>query len=74
MAENKFDTPEYREYRIIPKLKDEDSWVRKNSALSLMKLDAISAIEDLSQCAEQEADSVVKAVMTLAIKQIEKNN
>ena len=22
MAENKFDTPEYREYRIIPKLKD----------------------------------------------------
>jgi len=39
-----------------------------------MKLDAISAIQDLSQCAEQEADSVVKAVMTLAIKQIEKNN
>lgn len=59
---------------LIPKLKDEDSWVRKNSALSLMKLDAISAIQDLSQCAEQEADSVVKAVMTLAIKQIESNN
>ena len=59
---------------LIPKLNDEDSWVRKNSALSLMKLDAISAIQDLSQCAEQESDSVVKAVMTLAIKQIEKNN
>ena len=59
---------------LIPKLKDEDSWVRKNSALSLMKLDAISAIQDLGQCAKQEADSVVKAVMTLAIKQIESNN
>ena len=39
-----------------------------------MKLDAISAIQDLGQCAKQEPDSVVKAVMTLAIKQIESNN
>ncbi len=57
---------------LIPLLSDPDSWVRKNSALSLMKLCATNSIEALQDRLDKEEDKVVLNVLELAINQINK--
>ena len=55
---------------LIPLLSDADIWVRKNCALSLMKLRATSSIEALQERAKVEDDEVVLNVIKLAIAQL----
>ena len=57
---------------LIPLLSDADAWVRKNSALSLMKMRAIEAIKPLKDRMEQEDDKIVMNVLELAVNQITK--
>ena len=56
------------QHLLIEKLSDDDAQVRKNSALSLMKLTAHGAIQGLSKAAEEEQDEGVKKVIEVAIK------
>jgi bilin biosynthesis protein len=55
---------------LVPLLSDADIWVRKNCALSLMKLRATSSIEALQERAKVEDDEVVLNVIKLAIAQL----
>ena len=57
---------------LVPLLSDADIWVRKNCALSLMKLRAKSSIEALQERAKVEDDEVVLNVIKLAIAQLHK--
>ena len=52
---------------LLNKLSDEDTQVRKNTALSLMKLDALGAINQLKIVEQNEIDTDVKAVLRVAI-------
>ena len=52
---------------LLRKLSDEDTQVRKNTALSLMKLDAIGSIQQLKIAEQKEDDPDVKAVIRVAI-------
>ena len=52
---------------LLKKLSDEDTQVRKNTALSLMKLDAIGSIQQLKISEQKEDDPDVKAVIRVAI-------
>ena len=52
---------------LLKKLSDEDTQVRKNTALSLMKLDAIGSIQHLKIAEQKEDDPDVKAVIRVAI-------
>ena len=52
---------------LLKKLSDEDTQVRKNTALSLMKLDAIGSIQQLKIAEQKEDDTDVKAVISVAI-------
>ena len=52
---------------LLKKLSDEDTQVRKNTALSLMKLDAIGSIHQLKIAEQKEDDPDVKAVIRVAI-------
>ena len=52
---------------LLKKLSDEDTQVRKNTALSLMKLDAIGSIQHLKMAEQKEDDPDVKAVLKVAI-------
>ena len=58
---------------LIKKLTDGDPQVRKNSALSLMKLSAYQAIEGLISAANTEQDEDVKKVIEVAIKILKSN-
>ena len=55
---------------LISNLNDPDSWVRKNSALSLIKLNAIEAVETLEEREIQEEDQIVANVIKLAIQKL----
>ena len=55
------------EILLLKKLSDEDTQVRKNTALSLMKLDAIGSIQQLKIAEQKEDDPDVKAVIRVAI-------
>ena len=55
---------------LISNLYDTDSWVRKNSALSLIKLNATEAIATLEECELQEKDQIVANVIKLAIQKL----
>lgn len=55
---------------IVPLLDDSDVWVRKNSALSLMKLRSTSSLEALQAKISKEEDDVVLNVLELAINQL----
>ena len=55
------------EILLLKKLRDENTQVRKNTALSLMKLDALGAIQQLKIAEKQEDDPDVKAVLRVAI-------
>ena len=52
---------------LLKKLSDEDTQVRKNTALSLMKLDAIGSIQQLKIAEQKEDAPDVKAVIRVAI-------
>ena len=52
---------------LLKKLSDEDTQVRKNTALSLMKLDALGSIQQLKIAEQKEDDPDVKAVLKVAI-------
>ena len=62
----------WAEPMLLPALSDPDSWVRKNSALSLMKLGVKSSIPRLEELSHQENDQIVKNVLLLAIRQLKK--
>ena len=62
----------WAEPMLLPALSDPDTWVRKNSALSLMKLGVKSSIPRLEELSHQENDQVVKNVLLLAIRQLKK--
>ena len=68
----KFDDTKIAVTLVIPKLADSDPWVRKNSALSLMKLRDTSALNALEERAKNEDDDVVLSVLKLAINQLTK--
>ncbi len=59
---------------LLKKLSDEDTQVRKNTALSLMKLDALGAIEQLKIAEQKEDDPDVKAVLKVAINILSAKN
>lgn len=61
---------EWGESFLVKALSDPDSWVRKNSALSLMKLECTSSLPILLKLSEQESDPVVNRVMNLAIDRL----
>ena len=55
---------------LIPLLSDPDIGVRKNSALSLMKLRATSSLNALQERAKVEDDAIVLNVVKLAVAQL----
>ena len=59
---------------LLKKLSDLDTQVRKNTALSLMKLDALGAIEQLKMAEQKEDDPDVKAVLKVAINILSAKN
>ena len=59
---------------LLKKLSDEDTQVRKNTALSLMKLDAVGSIEQLKMAEQKEDDPDVKAVLKVAINILSAKN
>ena len=59
---------------LLKKLSDEDTQVRKNTALSLMKLDAIGSIQQLKIAEQKEDDPDVKAVLKVAINILSAKN
>lgn len=66
----KFDDAKIAGPLLIPRLSDSDSWVRKNSALSLMKLRDTTSLNALQNRAKSEDDEVVLSVLKLAINQL----
>ena len=55
-------------------LQDQSAQVRKNTALSLMKMEAVESIEDIDNAISIETDEQVKAVMTVALNQLKRGN
>ena len=55
---------------LIANLNDPDSWVRKNSALSLMKLNAKEAIKVLEERQTAEDDEIVSNVIELVVQKL----
>jgi bilin biosynthesis protein len=68
----KLDDTKTAEPLLISLLSDPDIWVRKNSALSLMKLRATSSIPALQERIDIEDDEIVLGVVKLAIVQLTK--
>ncbi len=58
---------------LQPNLNDESALVRKNAALSLMKLEDPRAINALSERVMVEPDHTVKPILQLAINQLEQH-
>ena len=54
-------------------LQDQSAQVRKNTALSLMKMEAVESIEDIENAISIETDEQVKAVMTVALNQLKRS-
>ncbi len=59
---------------LLNKLNDEDAQVRKNTALSLMKLDALGAIQQLKIAEQKEDDPDVEVVLKVAINILSAKN
>ena len=51
-------------------LKDQNTQVRKNTALALMKMDAFESINQLNEAISSEKDDKVKAVLKVALNQL----
>lgn len=69
----KLHSPDWAVPRLEPLLSDPQGQVRKNAALSLMKLQAAGSIASLSQQLEREQQDDVKAVLQLAINQLDQD-
>ena len=69
----KLHSPDWAVPRLEPLLSDPQGQVRKNAALSLMKLQAEGSIANLSQQLEREQQADVKAVLQLAINQLDQD-
>ena len=69
----KLHSPVWAVPRLEPLLSDPQGQVRKNAALSLMKLQAAGSIASLSQQLEREQQADVKAVLQLAINQLDQD-
>ena len=69
----KLHSPDWAVPRLEPLLSDPQGQVRKNAALSLMKLQAAGSIASLSQQLEREEQADVKAVLQLAINQLDQD-
>ena len=69
----KLHSPDWAVPRLEPLLSDPQGQVRKNAALSLMKLKAEDSIASLSQQLEREQQADVKAVLQLAINQLDQD-
>ena len=54
-------------------LQDQSVQVRKNTALALMKMEAVESIEDIENAIATETDDQVKAVMTVALNQLQRS-
>ena len=59
---------------VLPNLRDGSPLVRKNAALSLMKLEDAAVIPELERCAADEADSAVAPILRLAISQLSRDD
>jgi bilin biosynthesis protein len=68
----KLHEPEWACPRLLPLLADMEEQVRKNAALSLMKLEAMDALPALEAAAEKEKQPGVRVVLELAIIQLKK--
>jgi bilin biosynthesis protein len=68
----KLQEPEWACPRLLPLLTDSEEQVRKNAALSLMKLGARDALPALKASVEQEVQPGVRLVLELAISQLSK--
>ena len=64
--------PEEAEAELTNLLTDSSPQVRKNTALALMKMEAINSIETLAASIKNETDTQVKAVMKVAKDQLKK--
>ncbi len=51
-------------------LKDQNTQVRKNTALALMKMEALESINQLNEAISSERDDQVKAVLKVALNQL----
>lgn len=69
----KLHSPDWAVPRLDPLLSDPQGQVRKNAALSLMKLQAANSIASLSKQLEREQQADVKAVLQLAINQLDQD-
>jgi len=58
---------------LKPMLSDGSAQVRKNAALSLMKLRAVDAISELETAADMETSEQVKPILQLSIQQLRKH-
>ena len=58
--------------KLIAMLTDQSQQVRKNTALALMKMDAVNSIEEIQHALKVESNDQVKAVMVVAINQLER--
>ncbi len=66
----KLNNPQWAYQLLLIRLNDENSQVRKNAALSIMKLHIIKAIGPLIVRLKIESDQEVIKIITLAIKQL----
>ena len=69
----KLQDPEVATPLLCSSLRDSCPQVRKNSALSLMKLEATDGLAALKETHDNERENDVKAVLTVAINQINKS-
>ncbi len=69
----KLHNPDWAAPLLEPVLSDKEGQVRKNAALSLMKLRATQSIAALTAQAEQETEAPVKTVLQLAINQLDQD-
>ena len=58
--------------KLIAMLTDQSQQVRKNTALALMKMEAVNSIEEIQHALKVEPNDQVKTVMIVAINQLEK--
>lgn len=58
---------------LITSLQDTDAQVRKAVALALMKIGGENALQPLENALEQESETEIKPIFTLAISQIKRN-
>lgn len=61
------------EHMLTKKLIDEDTQVRKNAAMALMKLEAFNSVESIEKAKSTEDDESVQAVFDVAINILSRN-